>query len=75
GYLKDKGAFDQVIGVICGKPMNNIYYEDYKRVLCDVIDNRNLSILYNFNIGHCLPRCILPFNCDVTVFEDHLKIV
>lgn len=74
-YLKDKGIFEQLKGVICGKPMNNIYYEDYKRVLCDVVDNRNLPILYNFNIGHCLPRCILPFNCDVTVFEDHLKIV
>ena len=74
GYLKDKGVFDQVRGIICGKPMNNIYYEEYKEVLIDVIENKELPILYNFNIGHGLPRCIVPFNRDVTVYKDHLLI-
>ena len=75
GYLKDKGVFDQVRGVICGKPMNNIYYEEYKEVLTDVINNKDLPILYNFNIGHGLPRCIVPFNRDVIVSEDKVEIL
>ena len=54
--------------------MNNIYYEEYKEVLIDVIENKELPILYNFNIGHGLPRCIVPFNRDVTVYKDHLLI-
>ena len=75
GYLKDKGVFDQVRGIICGKPMNNIYYEEYKEVLIDVIENKELPILYNFNIGHGLPRCIVPFNRDVIVSEEGIEIL
>ena len=44
-------------------------------MLIDVIENKELPILYNFNIGHGLPRCIVPFNRDVIVSEEGIEIL
>ena len=74
-YLKDKGVFSQVRAIICGKPMDNVYYDEYRDILTDVIGDKELPILYNFNIGHGLPRCIVPFNRDVVVSEDKVEIL
>lgn len=74
-YLKGKGVFSQVRAIICGKPMDNVYYDEYRDVLSDVIGDKELPILYNFNIGHGLPRCIVPFNRDVIVSEEGIEII
>lgn len=74
-YLKDKGVFSQVRAIICGKPMDNVYYDEYRDILTDVIGDKELPILYNFNIGHGLPRCIVPFNRDVIVSEEGIEIL
>lgn len=59
--IKSTGIFDAVNGVLVGKPMDELYYEEYKKILIEVIDNPKLPILYNINIGHATPRCIIPF--------------
>ena len=38
-----------------------------KKLLVSVIDNPSLPILFNVNIGHATPRCIIPFGVDATV--------
>ncbi len=65
--LKSKGVFESVKAIIVGKPMDEKHYEEYKRVLIEVVDNHNLPILYNINIGHATPRCILPLQAKITV--------
>ena len=65
--LKDKGVFGAVSGVLVGKPMDETYENEYKEALCEVIDDPALPILFNVNIGHATPRCIMPFGVDATV--------
>lgn len=65
--LQEYGIFDVISGLIVGKPQNEEYYDEYKQILLDEIRNKNLSIVYNINIGHSTPRCIIPFGVDAKV--------
>ncbi len=67
--FKEKGIFDQINGILVGKPQNENSYEEYKQVLREVIDDPDLSILYNVNFGHAYPRCILPYGAAISY--DH----
>ncbi len=73
--LKNTGIFDVISGIIAGKPAEEVYYEEYKKILTEVIDNSDLSIVYNINIGHALPRCIIPFGVEATVDAEKQRIV
>ena len=66
-YLKGTGVFDAVSGVLAGKPMNETYAAEYKQLLTEVIDRPELPIVFNINIGHAMPRCIIPFGVEATV--------
>ncbi len=66
-YLKGTGVFEAVSGVLAGKPMNETYAEDYRQLLVKVIDRPDLPIVFNLNIGHAMPRCIMPFGIEATV--------
>lgn len=65
--LKKTGVFDVVSGVLCGKPMDELYFEEYMKIIVEVIDNPNLPIVANINIGHATPRCIIPFGVNAIV--------
>ena len=65
--LEEYGIFDVVSGLIIGKPQNEEYYEEYKQILLDEIKNKDLSIVYNINVGHSTPRCIIPFGVNAKV--------
>ena len=65
--LKNTGIFKVLSGVLVGKPMDELYYDAYKEILIDTIADPHLSILYNVNIGHAAPRCIIPFGIRATV--------
>ena len=47
--------------------MDEVYSDEYKKLLVGVISNKELPILCNLNIGHALPRCILPFGVKAHV--------
>lgn len=66
-YLKKTGIFENISGVLVGKPMDEAYAEEYKKLLVDVIDCSDLPILFNINVGHSLPRCIIPFGVNAVV--------
>lgn len=72
--LKKSGIFDVLSGVIVGKPIDNLYAEEYKQILIEVIDNPNLPIVFNINIGHATPRAIIPFGVKATVDTDRQAI-
>ena len=66
-YLKEAGVFDAVSGVLAGKPMDEAFAGDYKRLLTEVIARPELPVVFNINIGHSMPRCIIPFGVDAVV--------
>lgn len=72
--LEDTGIFDVINGMLVGKPMDETYYEEYKQILSEVIQNPELPIVYNINVGHALPRCIIPFGVDATVDVEKQRI-
>ncbi len=73
--LKSRGIFEVINGIIVGKPQNEVYYEEYKLVYKEVVNNKDLPIMYNVNFGHALPRCILPYGVEVEVDIVNKKIV
>ncbi len=73
-YLKEAGVFDAVNGVLIGKPMDETYAEEYKRILPEAIGRPELPIVFNINVGHAQPRCIIPFGVPATVDVENQKI-
>ena len=73
-YLKDAGVFDAVNGILAGKPMDETYAEEYKKLLREGTGRPELPILFNLNIGHAIPRCILPFGVEARVDAEEQVI-
>ena len=73
-HLKSAGVFDAVNGVLAGKPMDETYAEEYKQLLTEVIGRPDLPILFNLNIGHAMPRCIMPFGIEADVDAEQQVI-
>jgi muramoyltetrapeptide carboxypeptidase LdcA involved in peptidoglycan recycling len=73
-----QGIIQKLKGLIIGKPKNEKYYEEYKEVYKKVISEEakcpNLPILYNVNIGHASPICIMPYGINVELDLDNKKI-
>ena len=65
--LKSAGVFDAVSGVLCGRPMNETHAAAYRELLREVIGRPELPVVFNLNIGHAMPRCILPFGMPAQV--------
>ncbi len=73
-YLKAAGVFEAVSGVLAGKPMDETYAREYRQLLTEVVDRPELPIVYNLNVGHAKPRCIIPFGVEATVDADNQTI-
>ena len=73
-YFKQAGVFDAVSGVLIGKPMDETYHEAYKQALLEVISDPTLPIVCNLNIGHALPRCIIPFGVEAFVDAEAQRV-
>ena len=43
------------------------YADEYKKILVQGIGNPALPVLFNVNIGHATPRCIIPFGVPARV--------
>ena len=54
--------------------MDELYFEEYKAIIKEVIDNPELPIVANVNVGHATPRCIIPFGVDAVVDADEQVI-
>lgn len=65
--LERYGLFDVVSGVLVGKPQNETYYDEYKEILLEELGEKQLPIVYNINVGHATPRCIIPFGIEAQV--------
>lgn len=63
--LAAQGILKVLKGIIIGKPQSEVYYEEYKEVIKQVVAEEEhlpeLPILYNVNFGHATPIGILPY--------------
>ena len=66
-YLKERGIFEEIAGILFGKPMNRTYEKEYWQLLKEVVANPALPLVCNLNCGHAQPRCIIPFGVEATV--------
>ena len=73
--LKSKGVFDAVNGIIMGKPMNDMYHEEYKNIIKSAVNGTGVSVLANVSVGHAVPRCIIPFGVEAKIDAKAQTIV
>lgn len=66
--LAAQGILNVINGIIVGKPIGEIYYKEYKKVIKQVVVEEehltNLPVIYNVNIGHAKPIGILPYGIE-----------
>lgn len=76
-YLRNLGAqgvFDKARGLIFGKPVDDKYYDEYKKVFRQILKEfhrEDLPVLYNVNFGHCDPRGIIPYGIECELDADN----
>lgn len=81
--LAAQGILKVIKGIIIGKPQGEVYYEEYKNVITQVVAREEklteLPIFYNVNFGHAIPIGVLPYgimtelDCDdktITLLES-----
>jgi muramoyltetrapeptide carboxypeptidase LdcA involved in peptidoglycan recycling len=73
--LDSAGVFAGVKAILVGKPQNEVYYQEYKDVWLEATKKYDTPILYNLNIGHAAPRCILPYGGRVRIDFDESRII
>ena len=73
-YFRDAGVFRSVRGILAGKPMDETWYAEYREALIETVADPRLPIVYNLNIGHAVPRCILPFGVEALVDAQAQRI-
>lgn len=72
--LKKREILHSVKGVIIGKPIDEIYYNEYKEIYKNIFKNIETPVIYNVNFGHSFPRCILQYNATAIVDYDNKTI-
>ena len=73
-HLKKAGVLDAVSGILVGKPMDEVFQQEYHRILTEVVEDPEKLILANLNIGHATPRCIHPFGIPARVNGEKQEI-
>ncbi len=71
--LKSKNIFKNLAGVIIGKPHDETYYNEYRKVIENVFADFDYPILYNLNFGHSAPRTIIPYGALAEIDADNCK--
>ena len=72
--LSAQGIFDEIAGILVGKPARRSKYEPYKEVWRKVVGfeakRPDLPILYNVNFGHAEPIGVLPIGARCRLDTD-----
>lgn len=74
--FKNRKILQSVKGVIIGKPIDEVFYEEYKLVYEKVFSDINTPVLYNVNFGHSSPICIVLYDrlCTIDVEKQRIFI-
>lgn len=76
--LAAQGILKVINGIIVGKPQGEVYYEEYKKVIKQVVSDEEklteLPIIYNVNFGHSSPIGVLPYGIKIELDCDQKVI-
>lgn len=76
--LITQGIIHRLNGIIIGKPIHEKYYNEYKEIFKEMISEEanfpDLPIIYNVNIGHSSPICVIPYGVNLELDLDNKKI-
>lgn len=71
-----QGILQRVNGIIFGKPYDNRYHDEYKKVILKVVRDElklNIPIMYNMSFGHTSVVTILPYGAKAEIDCDNNK--
>lgn len=72
-----QGILQSINGIVFGKPYDNVYYEEYKKVLTKVIRDelklKDLPILFNVSFGHTAPITTIPYGAKAEINCEEKK--
>ncbi len=71
------GILDGINGMIWGKPMDEKYYDDYKKVILKVLKEfgrEDIPVLYNMNFGHTEPKITIPYGSRCRIQGKRIHI-
>lgn len=73
-YFGDQGVFAVIKALMVGKPIDEVYYDEYRQILKRFADKYHLPIIYNVNFGHSYPRTILPYGLKTRIDFSNRQI-
>ena len=65
--LEQTGMFQNISGILIGKPQNETYYNEYRELYSKLASFYQIPTIYNLNFGHSYPRTILPYGAKVDI--------
>ncbi len=68
--LKNRHVFDRLSGIVVGKPDDETFYDEYRKVLKEEFSNFDFPVLLNLNFGHASPRTIIPYGATAEIDAD-----
>jgi len=74
-FLIEEGVISHAKCLLVGKPYDEVYYHEYKEVLLKLSNDIGLPIVYNLNLGHALPRTIIPYGIKGKIDFDNKSIL
>ena len=72
--LENQGVFENISGLIIGKPQDEVYYNEYKKIYQKLAEKYSLPTVYNLNFGHGSPRMVLPYGRTMRIDFENEKI-
>jgi len=76
--LAAQGILKVIKGIIVGKPQGEVFYEEYKDVIRQVVSEEehlnDLPIIYNVNFGHSAPIGVVPYGIMTEIDCDEISI-
>lgn len=73
--LIKQNILENVRCLLVGKPYDEVYYSEYRKVLLKISNKLNLPIVYNLNFGHSLPRAVIPYGVRGLVDFDNRRVM
>ena len=73
--LEKFGVFEEIRGIMVGKPMDEKYYKEYKAIISTIGDKYQLPVVFNMNFGHATPRMILPLGEVVEINPKNKTVI
>ncbi len=77
--LAAQGILRAVNGIIVGKPQGEVYYEEYKTAITQIVVKEeqlvDLPVFYNVNFGHAKPIGIIPYGIKAQLDCKNKSIV